>query len=432
MKIVELRAENIKNLKVVEIRPEDGAVILTGKNGAGKSAVLDSIFIALTGKKLERPIRDGENRAEVIVDLGTYKVRRIFTAKGERLEVLNKDGDAKTSPQTFLDGILGELTFDPLAFANMEDKPQRQLLADLLGLNFDQLDKQRAFAYNERTIKNRELKSLETALHGMAKPAEEALRQEISMAEEISKVEALEAKAKLHGDYLENQDGWRDAIEEYKKVIAEKNALIDELAKRIETLKREIGNVEGNIEAFMQKAKEEIEPENVSPEQISAARAGLREIEAKNIAIRNVVKFDEALAKLETTKKEVEKLDKEISDIDQTKEMLVTAAKFPIEGLGITDEYVTYGGQPFSQLSTGQQWKISTAIAMALNPKLKVVLIREGSLLDKEGLQAVVDLAKEKDYQLWIEKVSDDAGVGIYIEDGAIPGQEKAPLPPEG
>ena len=84
MKVLELRAENIKNLKVVEIRPDVNANVLTGKNGAGKSAILDCIFTALTGVKLDKPIRDGEERAEVDIDLGDYKIRKVFTANGDR------------------------------------------------------------------------------------------------------------------------------------------------------------------------------------------------------------------------------------------------------------------------------------------------------------------------------------------------------------
>lgn len=435
MKILELRAENIKNLKVVEIKPGDSAVILEGKNGAGKSAVLDSLFMALTGKKLEKPIREGEARAQVEVDLGDYRIKRVITAKGERLEVLSKEGAAFKSPQTLLDGILGELTFDPLKFSSMEDKARRQLLADLVGLNFATLDGKRIFAYNERTIKNRELKALETTLHGIQKPADGTPREEISLAEEIAKVEALEAKERAYEDYLRGVQGARDSIADNKRLIDEKARTIADLKERISVLEGEIKRLEsenaeiiGNIEA----AKA---PELVSPDQITAARDGLRDIEQKNIVIRNAVKFDEALKNLETAKAAVDKLDKEIEEIDQDKQKQITAAKFPIEGLGITDEYVIYQGRPFSQLSTGQQWKVSTAIAMALNPKLKIILIREGSLLDQEGLKAIVELAKEKDYQLWIEKVSDSKGVGIYIEDGAIPGQNlkpEKPLPPEG
>jgi DNA repair exonuclease SbcCD ATPase subunit len=51
MKIVNLKADNIKKLVAVEISPADNTVIVTGKNGAGKSSVLDAIWWALSGKK---------------------------------------------------------------------------------------------------------------------------------------------------------------------------------------------------------------------------------------------------------------------------------------------------------------------------------------------------------------------------------------------
>lgn len=49
MKIVKLTAENIKRLKAVEITPTGALVEVTGKNGQGKSSVLDAIWWALAG-----------------------------------------------------------------------------------------------------------------------------------------------------------------------------------------------------------------------------------------------------------------------------------------------------------------------------------------------------------------------------------------------
>ncbi len=66
-KIISLQAENFKKLKAVNITPTGSTVLLTGKNGAGKSSVLDAIMAALCGKKYcpEKAVRDGEEKAKV-------------------------------------------------------------------------------------------------------------------------------------------------------------------------------------------------------------------------------------------------------------------------------------------------------------------------------------------------------------------------------
>ena len=92
----------------------------------------------------------------------------------------------------------------------------------------------------------------------------------------------------------------------------------------------------------------------------------------------------------------------------------------PIEGLGWNETEVSYKNIPFEQLSGAEQLKISMAIAMASNPKLKVVLIKDGSLLDQDNLKVIEEMAKEKDWQVWIESVDESGKIGIYIEDGEI------------
>jgi ABC-type histidine transport system ATPase subunit len=111
---------------------------------------------------------------------------------------------------------------------------------------------------------------------------------------------------------------------------------------------------------------------------------------------------------------------KEITRIMEDKEDSLAKAKMPIKGLGISDTGVTYNDIPFGQLSSSEQLKVSLAIAMALNPKLKVIRITDGSLLDKENMEIIKKMAEEKDYQVWVEKVSDEGEIGFYIEDGEV------------
>ncbi len=51
MQIISLQAENIKRLTAVEIKPDGALVQITGRNGAGKSSVLDAIWWALSSAR---------------------------------------------------------------------------------------------------------------------------------------------------------------------------------------------------------------------------------------------------------------------------------------------------------------------------------------------------------------------------------------------
>ena len=443
MRIIELKCENIKNLKAIEIHPGSDAVIISGKNGAGKSAILDSIFMGVTGKSIEEPIRNGEKRAEINIDLGEYKVRRIYTAKGERLEVTSKDGASFKSPQTMLNEILGNISFDPLKFAEMGRnaegvRKQRSMLAALVGLDFTETDKNREVLYSERTTWNRKIKGgdptsyrptpnaplpLEALVGGMEQPKPGTPRQEISMAEAMNRLSELEQKAEAYKMAADlNAENRRICDEQNQKTKNEKDALLKEVerleaefnAKQAElTTLNEILPVEPAITPL---------PEAIPDNAIMKARNDVVMVEDDNKAIRAAIKYDQAMAQLEDAKKEVAHIEDAMMKIDREKEAKIRAAKYPIEGLGLTDDCVTYEGKPFSQLSTGEQIRVSTAVAMALNPTLKVIIVREGSLLDKAGLNAIVDMAKDKDYQLWCEVVADAKHCGIYIENGEIKG----------
>ena len=140
MHILKFFAENIKKLRVVEITPTGNLVQITGRNSAGKSSVLDAIFYALAGTKNipSQPVRKGARKAMVKLDLGDVVVTRRFTeGGGSSLAVEGLDGSKFPSPQSMLDSLLGELAFDPLAFAQMESKAQLETLRRMVPLSVD-------------------------------------------------------------------------------------------------------------------------------------------------------------------------------------------------------------------------------------------------------------------------------------------------------
>lgn len=98
----------------------------------------------------------------------------------------------------------------------------------------------------------------------------------------------------------------------------------------------------------------------------------------------------------------------------------IAAAKMPIEGIGFGDGMVLLNELPFDQASDAEQLRASISIAAAMSPRLKVIRVRDGSLLDEEAMKTLAAWAAEKDFQVWIERVSADAKVGFVLEDGRL------------
>ena len=200
MRIVRLTAENVKRLKAVEIQPNGDVVVIAGRNGQGKTSVLDSIWFALGGgaaqKGTQRPIRDGEEQAQVTLDLGDLVVTRTWKGDKSVLTVGTQDGATYNSPQTLLDKLIGRLSFDPLAFTQQDERSQLATLLDLVELPFDpdELAAKRKTLYDQRTEVGREIKALEGQLVGLP---------------EASNLPMVERSA---ADILEEQRQWQLAV----------------------------------------------------------------------------------------------------------------------------------------------------------------------------------------------------------------------------
>jgi hypothetical protein len=152
-----------------------------------------------------------------------------------------------------------------------------------------------------------------------------------------------------------------------------------------------------------------------------AIRKRLEEVEATNAMVRANKRRAEAAQLVADNKKQSEALTSTIEAIDKQKADTIAAAQFPVPGLGLSDDGITFNDIPFNQASMAEQLRVSTAVGLALNPKLKVLLIRDGSALDSDSLALIADMAAVADGQVWIEKVAESKeGIQVLIEDGAV------------
>jgi DNA repair exonuclease SbcCD ATPase subunit len=416
VKILDLSVKNVKRIRAVEIRPDGNIVIVGGRNGQGKSSVLDSIAYALGGKDVicKEPVRRGEKHAEVTCNLGELVVRRTFTAEGGgTLTVETKDGARFTSPQGRLNDLIGSLSFDPLEFARMAPGGQASTLRALVGLDFTELDREREAAFNARTDVNREGRSLKARLDAMP-PRHEAPELEVSSLDLLTEIERAQETNLAHAQAREKTEQLLARVRDTEESIAHCREQIETLQNKLDEHQK-LAEVQRQTVCDWKRGVEALEDIDLAP-----LRERLAGLEATNRQVRENRVRAAAERDLEAKRAESATLTERIDRIVASKQEAIAAAPFPVEGLAFNAEGgVTFNGLPFDQASAAEQLRVSVAIGAALNPTLRVMLVRDASLLDAEALELMAQLADQYDTQLWLERVEVD-GATVVIEDGTV------------
>lgn len=417
--VVGLAAENVKRIRAVEIKPPRiGVVEIAGRNNAGKSTVLDAIVYALGGKAVqpEMPVRKGEKSAKVVLELEDLVVTRTWAEKGSYLTVERQAPGGErlrvAKPQEFLDRIVGAgLGFDPTEFIRMKPAEQGELLLRLLQLPEDprELDRERADVMLTRTGVNREVRRLQGALASM--PAVEAPDEEVSITA------LLEERDRLSG---ENED---NAV--FREAAANAARAAEAARATVERLRRELADAEAALEAATAAAEQaDLLASQKADHDLAPLTARIAGAERTNEVVRAKRERAKTEAELKRVEAESAKLTERIEQLDETKATMIAAAPFPIPGLGFADVggvyVVTFDGVPLSQASSSLVMRVGMAIAMALNPTVRILLLREGSLLDDEARAEIEAVAAERGFQVWLEVVGKGSDAGFVIEDGGV------------
>ncbi len=421
MKIVSLTAENIKKLKAVEIVPSGDIVTIAGRNAQGKTSVLDSIWWALQGTKniQAQPIRNGETKARIRLDMGEIVVERRFTPNGSTLIVENAEGARFNSPQKMLDELLGALSFDPLAFASMDPRKQYDELRRVanIDVDIDALDGLNKRDFERRTDINRDAKVKRSAAAAMPVPAT-VLDHDVDEAAILDQITNAAEKNAL----IEKRRAGRKTAQETANSKKTDAGMYRDKAAR---LRQEAAECDAQASKFLDEAAElekAIDEAAPLPElaDVAQLRIELERAQAINKERQQLARRQSVEAEAAALEAQSQELTDAIDARKQAKTEAIARAAMPVDQLGFGDGVVLYKDVPFEQASSAEQLRVSLAIAMAANPKVRVIRIQDGSLLDEDSLAHIEAAAGEKGYQVWIEKVDSSGTVGIVIEDGAV------------
>ncbi|WP_418470059.1 AAA family ATPase [Dialister invisus] len=414
VKINELLIENVKRVKAVQFEPSaDGLTIIGGRNGQGKTSVLDAIAWALGGNnyKPSVPERDGalvSPNLHIELSNGLIVERK---GKNSTLKVTDPNGNK--SGQQLLNEFVSTLALDLPRFINGSDKDKADSLLKILGIGdvLAQLDTKENQLYAQRTEVGR-------IADRKKKVADEMPMYPNVPKEPVSATELIKEQQEILARNGENEQKRQNAAR-YERMLAEAQIAFDE------------------AKAALQKAEQDCltarkSAEDLHDESTAELEKNLAEIEALNIKIGANSTKEAAEVEANNLQQEYDGLTEQIESVREERNKLLDSAELPLPGLSVKDGKLIYNNMPWDGMSGSDQLKVATAIVRKLNPQCGFVLMDKLEQMDLETLQEFGAWLKQEGLQVIATRVSTGDECSIIIEDGMVKGdteavKEKAP-----
>jgi len=423
-----LDISNFKNISRKTLEINGRSFIILGKNGAGKSSLIQALLSPLNTKVIaDVPVLDGEEHAKIEVRLGgtvngvkkSYTMEMYFNSKTQKgkLVLLNDQGEKIASPAGFVKSLIGDISFDVMEFINAGKAEKIKILRELTGKD------------QEITLADREIKKAKDEKAYLEKRevevsafvSEHNLSQEqIKKYEEPIPVAAIQEKLRVANETKETFQKGRNFVANKTNDFKNKEQRIIDIEKKINELnaEKEILNAETiKISTEIENATEWLQT-NVEPNTTEIIQEmndamehnnefnKIQEIAKKHGEI-NEIRAGIKLAE-NNVKKAIEKRDKIIRD-----------SALPVEGLTWTDDEILVDGRPFDdkQMNKSRIFEIGMKMTRAMNPNLKTIFLHDASLFDTDHLNTVIKEAEEAGYQVIAEKVMDGTDLQVdFIE----------------
>lgn len=441
--ITALEIHDYKRLYTVKIEPDADTVLvlLGGDNAQGKTSVIDAIEAALGGKSavLADPVRHGAKEAEIRIQLSTgdpesptLSVRRRVQPDGNSVLEVRDNLGAVNSQQTVLDKLIGARFLDPLKFLQLKPPEQRAKLLELIDRDgaIAALDARSDRLFRRRTEVGRDVKRTRAAVDSAPAPVEVATPIDIhALADELQAI----------GDHVRRYDRAATSLEGLSSACVRARTAVLRIEQEIAELQTKLARAQGDLTTAIAdrdtlQLDHDAQREALTPKfsRRDEIKAEMQRASDHNQAIATARAANTNRANLVTERDghqaEHDKLDAEISGIAVAKTAHLIAANLPVDGLGFVADGVTYRDAPFASASGAERMCVAIALAVAAQPQLRDVWIRDGAILDDTTLGKIAELARAQKIRVWIERVGTrDAGV-IEIRDGRVAGSAQGNL----
>lgn len=470
LKIISAELENFQSLehKLVEIQGK--SIVIVGKNGGSKSALLRAIQSPLNTKIIpQKAIKEGEESSYVKLNLKgivpgdseekEFIYRIDFSEKNQKGKITVVDGKGKEiKTRGIQKDIIGDVSFDVdqfirLAMTNSGGKSVegvrkqveilRQFLTKEEKLKLNELDKEYKETFEKRTEDNREVKRFDAKLKDFSKYSEKDIETySVDKSKEVTEVQtklgtigeqvvkynkATDAKASLEKFIKEAEVDLKfsSAIMDFYeavKSISQDEEPSSSLTRLVEDAKTE-GLKLVDLKAHVATNKEKLTKfndwlsKNKEPK-TEELQEELIKLNYHQDNFKVVDEFNKMYKEKLALEKVTENSSKRLQEIQTEKAKVFTDSTMPVKDLTFDEDGVYYKGLPFDgdHHPSSHILTIGVRLAMAMSPNLRCIFIKDGSLFDKKTFAGVLKYIEKHGYQLFIEMVDWNANDAVSVE----------------
>lgn len=419
IRIMSLQLENVKRVRAVALTPTPtGLTILGGRNGQGKTSVLDAIAWALGGDRYRpsAPQRDGSTLPPSInLTLSNgLKVER----KGKSSALTVTDPAGKRYGQALLNEFVGQFAIDLPRFLQASDRDKADTLLKIIGVGdkLRDLERREQDTYNRRhalgQIADQKAKfaremPLYEGVPDEPVSAADLIRQQQAILLRNAENQRIREQAALWADKTARQ---RETVADLEERLAEARAMLTECEDKLAIARKDALDLHDESTAELE--------ENI------------RSVEDINRKVRANLDREKAQEDAQQLSDEYNSLTVQLDNLRQMKRDLLNGAKLPLQGLTVEGGKLLYRGHAWDGMSSSDQLIVGTAIARALQPACGFVLLDRLEQLDEDTLQRFGQWLEYNGLQAIATRVGTGSECTVIIEDGCVAGAAaSAPAP---
>lgn len=414
VKITSFEAENVKRVKAVELEPAaDGLTVIGGRNGQGKTSVLDAIAWTLGGDR-NKPLkakRDGaasEPYMKAVLSNGIVVERK---GSSSALKVIDPSGNKKG--QRLLDSFVEQLALNLPKFMAQSGAEKTETLLSIIGVGDElaRLEADEKRIYSERTA----VGQMERQKRGAAEEMEhydDAPDCPVSAADLIKRQQAILAK---NGE----NERLRSMVPQLERELARIDGECRRLEQTIADARARLSEAEdGRMAAAAKLTEAKKTAEQLRDESTAEIERDIAGIDAINHKVRTNAMRSAAMADADALAGRYAELTRELDGIRSDKRKLLDGAELPLEGLSVEHGMMVYKGAPWDSMSGSEQLMVATAIVRRLKPECGFVLVDKLEQFDAQTLAEFGAWAESEGLQVIGTRVSTGDECQIVIEDG--------------